>query len=276
MSTIKNYTKRFVIYAYALFWVSLLFSGGIVQLFEGNLWVMQCVVIVCSWTPTVILLILFKKIFPNCTVIGFYKKVFSQKISFHFLIVVTIIQTLIFIASVCIVAFQKSVSFITLLDYSIPTIISGFFFTLLQGATGEESGWRGFLQPAIEKKSGVIMGSVIVGAIWAFWHTPLWFVSSGYTGIELVKYIVVFVVCIISFAVIVGICYNHCKNLFVPIWMHFVFNFVLVTFIGSAVDIMVWLSVFYFITALGFVLWHKIKISRNEHKKYLGLYTGAE
>lgn len=259
----KNYTKRFVIYTYALFWVTLISLGGIVQLFGGNPWIMQLVVLVCSWTPTVVLLILFKKIFPNSTVKDFYKKVFSQKISFPFLIVVTLIQTLIFIASVCIVAFQKSVSFLTLLDYSIPTIISGFFFTLLQGATGEESGWRGFLQPAIEKKSGVIKGSLIVGVIWTFWHTPLWFVSSGYVGIELVKYIVAFVVCIISFAVIVGICYNHCKNLFVPIWMHFVFNFVMVTFIGSTVDVIVWLSVFYFITALGFILWHKSKISRK-------------
>lgn len=263
--TTKNYTKQFVIYAYALFWLVLLSLGGMVYFLGGNQQIMQWVVVVCSWTPTIVLLILFKKIFPESTIKDFYRKAFSRKLSLPLLVGVSLIQLLVFMISVYIVSLQNDVPILTLLDYSFSTMISGAFFTLLQGATGEESGWRGFLQPTIEKKSGVIKSSFIVGVIWAFWHAPLWFVSSGYTGFELIKYIVAFVICIISFAVIVGICYNHCNNLFVPIWMHFVFNFVMLSFSGKAVDLIAWMAVFYFITALCFIMWYKSKTSCNKH-----------
>ncbi|KNF09098.1 CAAX protease self-immunity [Gottschalkia purinilytica] len=259
--TTENYTKRFVIYTYVLFWIMVLSLGRIVQLLGGNSWIMQWVIVICSWTPTIVLLVLFKKIFPESTVKDFYKKAFGRTLSIPLLLVVALIQMLIFITSVYIVSLQKGVPLLMLLDYSFSTIISGFFFTLLQGATGEESGWRGFLQPAIEEKSSIIKSSLIVGLIWTFWHAPLWFLSTGYAGLELIKYIVSFIICIISFAVIIGICYDRCKNLFVPIWMHFMLNFFLVAFIGKIVDLIIWLAVFYFITALGFILWHKNKIS---------------
>jgi membrane protease YdiL (CAAX protease family) len=37
---------------------------------------------------------------------------------------------------------------------------------------GEELGWRGFLQPQLSRRVGVLGASVIVGGVWALWHLP--------------------------------------------------------------------------------------------------------
>ena len=48
----------------------------------------------------------------------------------------------------------------------LPIIIVG----ILIGAFGEEIGWRGFLQPILEKKYNILIAATIVGAIWGLWH----------------------------------------------------------------------------------------------------------
>jgi membrane protease YdiL (CAAX protease family) len=48
----------------------------------------------------------------------------------------------------------------------LPVMIVG----ILIGAVGEEIGWRGFLQPVLEKKHNVLIAAIIVGTIWGLWH----------------------------------------------------------------------------------------------------------
>jgi CAAX protease family protein len=43
---------------------------------------------------------------------------------------------------------------------------------VIAGSLGEELGWRGFAQPRLEPRFGMIGGAVIVGALWSVWH--LW------------------------------------------------------------------------------------------------------
>ncbi len=42
----------------------------------------------------------------------------------------------------------------------------------LAAATGEEIGWRGWLQPALSQRWGPRRAALAVGAIWAAWHWP--------------------------------------------------------------------------------------------------------
>jgi len=45
--------------------------------------------------------------------------------------------------------------------------------TMLIGGIGEEGGWRGVLQPELERRLGIIRGTVVVGLIWGLWHLPV-------------------------------------------------------------------------------------------------------
>jgi membrane protease YdiL (CAAX protease family) len=60
--------------------------------------------------------------------------------------------------------------------------ISTFIITLIGqimlGGGLEEAGWRGYLQPALEKKTSVIFAVLIVGIIWTVWHLP-YFILPG-------------------------------------------------------------------------------------------------
>ena len=44
------------------------------------------------------------------------------------------------------------------------------------GGGHEELGWRGILQPLLDKKYTYWKSNLIVGSIWGIWHLPLWFI----------------------------------------------------------------------------------------------------
>jgi uncharacterized protein len=51
-------------------------------------------------------------------------------------------------------------------------------FMTLFGGGQEEIGWRGYILPFLEKRYGLIIGSLILGTTWAIWHIPL-FITPG-------------------------------------------------------------------------------------------------
>jgi membrane protease YdiL (CAAX protease family) len=84
-------------------------------------------------------------------------------------------------------AYSLSVFAYTILDGSVGSVNYGMLpiipvaalLMLFLGPLGEESGWRGFALPYLERKYGYIICSVVIGLIWAFWHTPLFWAKSG-------------------------------------------------------------------------------------------------
>ena len=70
------------------------------------------------------------------------------------------------------------------------------------------------------------MSGLLVGIVWGFWHIPLWIIS-GYSGISLVLYVAYFLVSIVSTSLVITVFYSRQWNLLIPIWIHFLFNFVL-------------------------------------------------
>lgn len=246
---------QYVIYTYGLFIFLLLIFGGIATIFlQGTPSIMRWVTAITAWTPTYVFILMFKRICPDNSIKNFYIKSFSNKLNIRLLAVTTLIQILIFTSSVYLISVKKNIGAISLLDFSFSTITSALFFTLIQGSTGEETGWRGYLLPAIEKKVGVIKGIFVVNLIWSFWHAPLWFLDTKYSGILLLKYIIVFVICITSLGIIISVSYHLCKNLFVPIWIHFTFNFLGETFKGNLIDLVTWYAIFYFVAAVAILI----------------------
>jgi hypothetical protein len=95
---------------------------------------------------------------------------------------------------------------------------------LLQGATGEEAGWRGFALPRLQDTHGPVKASLILGLLWNFWHLPLWFLS-GYSGLDLLVYVLAFSVSIISLTFLITWISNKTPNSLIPIVItHFSFN----------------------------------------------------
>ncbi len=67
------------------------------------------------------------------------------------------------------------------------TILLGASFTSLPGLIGlfvapalEEAGWRGYGVDSLRSRSTLFSTSLVFGLIWAFWHTPLLFISGSY------------------------------------------------------------------------------------------------
>lgn len=243
---------HYVVYTYGLFGLLLITLGGIAtQILHGTPSVMMWLMAITAWTPTYVFLLMFKKICPNGTVLGFYRRVFSEKLSIRLVVTTGLTQTLIFAASVFMVSVQTGIPTMNLLDFSFPTVISALFISLITGATGEETGWRGYLLPAVQERLGVVKGSLIVSLIWSFWHAPIWFLGTEFSGRDLLAYAMVFVICITSLGFIMGICYHRYRNLFLPIWMHFIFNLLGAFFRGPKLDLVSWYAAFYSTMAIG-------------------------
>lgn len=56
----------------------------------------------------------------------------------------------------------------------LPNILVGFLIPSL----GEEPGWRGFALPRLQAQYGALVGTLILGTLHAFWHTPAYFVRG--------------------------------------------------------------------------------------------------
>jgi membrane protease YdiL (CAAX protease family) len=78
--------------------------------------------------------------------------------------------------------------------YVLTYLVTFVFVAVLGGPLGEEIGWRGFALPRMQPLQGPLVGSLILGLVWALWHlpefmVPTWAATSGGSGlIAIVKF----------------------------------------------------------------------------------------
>jgi membrane protease YdiL (CAAX protease family) len=60
----------------------------------------------------------------------------------------------------------------------VPGTIQPILFVLFVLVIGEEIGWRGFLLRHLLHERSPLAAAILVGAVWALWHTPLYFIPG--------------------------------------------------------------------------------------------------
>lgn len=64
-------------------------------------------------------------------------------------------------------------------DLSLGFMVFPIFITALPfGPLAEETGWRGYALPRLQASRGGLIGGIILGLLWAFWHTPVFLVPG--------------------------------------------------------------------------------------------------
>ena len=246
---------KYIVCTYLLFWFMVLGVGGIsIFVLNASDYAMRWVTTLCSWSPTIVLLLMLKKLKPDTSIGDFYKRAFKAKLNIKVFAVVALIIIGIFLFSVWILSVFEKKAISELLSFIPAALFGNILFTAIQGASGEESGWRGYLMPEMENRYGFIKGNLILGIVWSFWHLPLWFVSTNYIGLSLLIYILSFIIGLTSFSIIIGVYMKKCNNLVLAFWMHFLFNFELTFFIGQDIYLLSSLAVLYALAATIFVV----------------------
>jgi len=98
-----------------------------------------------------------------------------------------------------------------------------FGMTLLAHGGNEEFGWRGFMQPELQKRFSPLIAALIVSIFWSFWHLPL-FINGVYQT-DLVMGMVLGGLYRLPLAIFLAWFYNRSGgNLFLTIFLHASFN----------------------------------------------------
>ncbi|EEM55962.1 CAAX amino terminal protease family protein (Ste24 endopeptidase) [Bacillus thuringiensis serovar monterrey BGSC 4AJ1] len=98
------------------------------------------------------------------------------------------------------------------------------------------------------------------------WHLPIWF-TTGFTGIHLIKYILFFMIAIISTTIVMTTFYNLNRKLIIPIIIHFFFNFFIGIINGQLIELIKYNAIFYLIVAVLIIVINPNKVLYG-NKKY--------
>lgn len=114
----------------------------------------------------------------------------------------------------------------------LPLYALTFGLTAVAQGGNEEPGWRGLLQPELQKRFSPLVAALFVSVVWSLWHLPL-YLNGFYPGDLLGGMLGGFIYRILL-SVFLAWFYNRSQgNLFVMIFLHTAFN-VMVNFLPTS------------------------------------------
>lgn len=116
---------------------------------------------------------------------------------------------------------KKKLLYLLVLVLNFPLAFIFFF--------GEEYGWRFYLQPLLQKKFGMVKGTLFVGIFWGLWHLPLNLFFYSALGSELMSLVNQLFVCI-SYGIFFSFAYNYSKSIWAPVLLHYFNNNLILLF----------------------------------------------
>jgi len=123
-------------------------------------------------------------------------------------------------------AFDTAVGYVTH-----PLIIIPFaIMRLVYGPLPEELGWRGYALDRLQRKWNALVSSLVLGVIWAVWHTPMFFIRGSLMSevfpLWSTKFWVAMGPGILAGAVVMTWIYNNTqRSTLAAILFHFMMNF---------------------------------------------------
>lgn len=212
--------------AYALFFAFIGVTGVAMLLLDAPSPVIEGLTILAAWSPTFALLLLFTRLVPGKTRTVFIRDQFRARIDGRSWLMTVLPIPLMGVATICIASIIRGEPLSDLIILSPTTLLLVATIQMFSGASGEELGWRGFLLPHLRRRQSFIKATLITGFIWCIWHSPLW-ILSDFQGMRLVVYVICFVNAITCCNIMIAYVYDRCRNLVLPILIHFLNNFFL-------------------------------------------------
>lgn len=249
-TTPKRNLVVYVSLTYLVFLCLLALTGVLISL-NAPSYIQTIAINVCSFAPTIVVLIMFRRIFPGVTFREFLRRNFIGRVNPLIFLLLLILQVAIVALAVGAQLWATGKGLNSVLLLSPSALLTTFVVTATGGAMGEELGWRGYLLKELNKRHTLFMSGLIVGIVWGFWHLPLWIIS-GYSGISLLLYVAYFLVSIVSTSLVITVFYSRQWNLLIPIWIHFLFNFALRLVKMDILPLLGWTSLRY--AAFAFIL----------------------
>ncbi len=87
-------------------------------------------------------------------------------------------------------------------------------------AFGEELGWRGYAQGNLIRAFGLLPGLLLLGIIWGFWHSPIFYVIDAFPDHPVVGPFVMTPIDNILVVIPMGWLYIRSKSIWIPTFTH--------------------------------------------------------
>ncbi len=111
-------------------------------------------------------------------------------------------------------------------------------FSIVFGPLAEELGWRGYLLDRFAQK-GLLINGAVLGAFWALWHLPMFFITGTYQN-QLLREGMVSIVCFAVSTIAVSVLLSRLvlsnnRSILAAILFHFMVNFT-----GELIPLSIW------------------------------------
>ncbi len=108
------------------------------------------------------------------------------------------------------------------------TFLPYALFILVFGPLPEEMGWRGYALDGLQARYSALVASLILGAVWALWHLPLFFIAGTFQadlGVGTTSFWL-FMLSMLPQTLVMTWIYNHTRrSTLSAVLFHFMLNF---------------------------------------------------
>lgn len=148
-------------------------TDTMVRLF-GNLTGQHPLFIIANWAPAIsaLSLVLYRHGFAG--VRRFLSRLLLWRASLYWYGLIVVVVPSVFYVS----AFFKEGEYAPLFPFaSVQAYVLALLLMMIKGPV-EELGWRGLALPLLQRRMTPVWAGLVIGVIWAFWHTPAFLLSG--------------------------------------------------------------------------------------------------